>query len=110
VLTAIASLVLAVMVFGISWLVGCLGAMGAIGFGVIILFSLQPWMTQVDATYTLGDAALQMTTAKECQEAGYHYTRNEIFLKVRMILMEAANLDRDEITPEKRLQGDLGLE
>jgi hypothetical protein len=65
---------------------------------------------EVDPSYTLGDAALRMTTAEQCRDAGYRLTRNEIFLKVREVLVEACNLERDEITPEKTLQGDLGIE
>lgn len=64
----------------------------------------------VDPTYTLGDAALRMTTAEQCREAGYRFNHNEIFLKLREVLVEACNLERDEITPEKTLQGDLGIE
>jgi acyl carrier protein len=35
---------------------------------------------------------------------------NEIYGKVARILVEALNVDEDELTPEARLQGDLGAE
>jgi len=38
------------------------------------------------------------------------YTREEIFAKVRDTLVEALNTDEDQVTPQARLQGDLGAE
>jgi acyl carrier protein len=37
-------------------------------------------------------------------------TRDEVFVKVRETLVEALNLDHEEITPGATLQGDLGAE
>src|SRR5207253_2239697 len=37
-------------------------------------------------------------------------TRDEIYSKVSATLVEALNVDEDEITPESTLQGDLGAE
>jgi len=38
------------------------------------------------------------------------YTRDEIFAKVASTLVEALNVDEDQVTPQARLQGDLGAE
>src|SRR5215475_676865 len=37
-------------------------------------------------------------------------TRDEIYTKVSATLVEALNVDEDDITPESTLQGDLGAE
>jgi acyl carrier protein len=37
-------------------------------------------------------------------------TRDEIYTKVSATLVEALNVDEDEVTPEATLQGDLGAE
>jgi len=37
-------------------------------------------------------------------------TRDEIYEKVSATLVEALNVDEDEVTPEATLQGDLGAE
>ena len=37
-------------------------------------------------------------------------TQDEIFAKVPRTLVEALNVDEDEVTPTPRLQGDLGAE
>src|SRR5437763_9773075 len=37
-------------------------------------------------------------------------TRDEIYSKVSAMLVEALNVDEDEVTPEATLQGDLGAE
>jgi hypothetical protein len=57
---------------------------------------------------TLGEAALAMTTGDECRAAGYRFTQNEIFLKVRRIVAEVGGLDPAEIKPEKSFR-DLGF-
>src|SRR5437588_3451671 len=37
-------------------------------------------------------------------------TRDEIYTKVSATLVEALNVDEDDVTPESTLQGDLGAE
>ena len=37
-------------------------------------------------------------------------TQDDIFAKVRKTLVEALNVDDDQVTPDARLQGDLGAE
>jgi hypothetical protein len=61
------------------------------------------WAIAIDPELTIGEAALRMTTAEDCREAGYCFTSNEIFLKVRQVLVDALNIDPEEITPETKL-------
>ncbi len=72
----------------------------AIVAAIVAFVALIPWADDVDPSYTLGDAALGMTSVQECREAGYQLTRHEIFLKVRVCLAEASGVPYEEITPE----------
>jgi hypothetical protein len=67
------------------------------------LIALRPWANDIDPCYTLGDAALRMTTIHECRKAGYQLTHNEVFMKVRVVLVEALNLTNTDVKPESKL-------
>jgi hypothetical protein len=75
----IASGLLMLAVLPYSW--ACVAT--ALVAGIVAFLALEPWVTEVDPSCTLGDAALGMTSVGECREAGYRFTRNEIFVKVR---------------------------
>jgi hypothetical protein len=59
--------------------------------------------TEIDPGYTLGDVALGMTSTRECREAGYQFTRNEIFCKVRFIFMRWGGVKRSRFTRDKTM-------
>ena len=75
----------------------------AIIAGIAAFFALLPWATVIDPSYTLGDAALGMTSVRECRAAGYQFTHNEIFLKVRRALVHAYNLSYADVKLESKL-------
>jgi hypothetical protein len=80
----------------------------AIVVGACTWFLLKRKWIEVDGSYTLGEAALRMTTPEHCSDAAYRLTRNEIFLKIQMVLVEALNVERDEVTPEAKLDELIG--
>jgi hypothetical protein len=53
--------------------------------------------------HTLGQLVIYSTCFAEHKESGYRWTRNEIELKVRMIIAEMAGLPLDAVQPETRL-------
>jgi hypothetical protein len=85
-----------------------IGLLLAVAMGGLVVWGMVDVRAQ-RCEITLGDAALAMTTGDECRAAGYQFTRNEIFLKVRRIIAEVGGLDPAKITPEKTLQ-DLDFE
>jgi hypothetical protein len=52
---------------------------------------------------TVGELVIWMTNFGEHKESGYQWTRNEIALKVRIILSESTGVDLDDIQPETTL-------
>jgi hypothetical protein len=81
----------------------CVCVPTAIVAAIVAFVALIPWADDVDPSYTLADAALGMTSVQECQEAGYRLTRHEIFLKVRVCLVEATDVPYDEVNPDSKL-------
>jgi hypothetical protein len=72
----------------------------AIFAGVAAYLALAPWAKEVDPSCTLGDAALNMTSVRECREAGYQFTRNEIFVKVRSAISVSLGVPISQINRE----------
>ena len=73
----------------------------ALLLGVILAWLLLRMLAkEIDPTYTLGDAALRMTALRECREAGYRFTHNEIFWKVRASLAGCCGVPYARIKPE----------
>jgi hypothetical protein len=77
--------------------------------GIVLGYILHRLAVGIDPAYTLGDAALTLTTADQCRDAEYCLNRKEVFLKVRRVIAAASRVDLDEITPETKFS-DLGLE
>jgi hypothetical protein len=48
----------------------------------------------------VGELVLYMTRFADHKESGYRWTRNEIELKVRLIIAESMGLDVDDVRPE----------
>jgi hypothetical protein len=53
---------------------------------------------------TVGELVLGMTCFAEHKASGYRWTRNEIELKVRLILADSLGLPLEDIRPECSLQ------
>lgn len=51
---------------------------------------------------TVGEVVIYATSFPEHKDSGYRWTRNEIALKVRMIVAESAGLPLEAIQPETR--------
>jgi hypothetical protein len=49
---------------------------------------------------TVGELVIYMTRFSEHKESGYRWTRNEIELKVRLIVAECLGIDLDAVRPE----------
>ncbi len=49
---------------------------------------------------TVGELVILMTHFADHKESGYRWTRNEIELKVRLIIAESLGLDVDDVRPE----------
>jgi hypothetical protein len=64
--------------------------------------------TEIDRSLTIGDAVLRATSGRQCTEADYRFTRNEIFLKVRQIVASSLGVNPSQIRPETNLMDDLG--
>ena len=91
-----------------GWWCTILGSAPFVGLAVLsILFRF--CATEIDASLTIGDAVLKATSGRQCVEAGYRFTRNEIFLKVRLCIAKSAGIDAAMITPEVPLS-ELGLD
>ena len=71
-------------------------------FAVCILCDRHVPASEIDPSLTVGDLVLAMTSGRECREAGYRLTRNEIFFKVRLIFAASLGFPVDEIKPETR--------
>lgn len=71
--------------------------------GICIFWLLGKFAKELDPEFTLGDAALLMTSVKECRDAGYQFTSNEVFVKVRATVSDFLNVPRSQITRETRL-------
>jgi hypothetical protein len=52
----------------------------------------------------VGELVIAMTCFREHKDSGYRWARNEIELKVRLILAESLGLDLDEVLPECTLR------
>ena len=48
----------------------------------------------------VGELVIYMTRFSEHKESGYRWTRNEIELKVRLIIAECLGIDLDAVRPE----------
>ena len=80
---------------------------------VTVLFAIIGWsiggmvvgsvVTDLDLQFTIGDAAMLMTSAEDCRDAQYVFNRKEIFLKIRALLADTSGIDRNEIKRETRL-------
>jgi hypothetical protein len=85
--------------------------LGAILVPIAIGWTLSHFFAKdIEPTLTVGDAVLAMTSARECQEAGYRLSRNEIFLKVRLIVASNLGVNASEIKPETNFVEDLGVD
>jgi hypothetical protein len=49
---------------------------------------------------TVGEMVLHLTSVREHQDSGYRWTRNEITLKVRLIIAENLGVPLDDVRPE----------
>ena len=97
---------LACLGFGlVVWPTGwCTILLGAIGAGVATLcFHFRYTAAEIAPLLSVGELVLGMTSGRECRAAEYRLNRKEIFVKLRVILSDAANLDPDQITPETNL-------
>ena len=52
---------------------------------------------------TVGEFVIYLTRFGDHKESGYRWTRNEITLKVRMIVAESVGLPLEAVQPETRL-------
>jgi hypothetical protein len=52
---------------------------------------------------TVGELVIYMTRFGEHKDSAYRWTRNEIELKVRLIIAESLGLDLDDVRPESTL-------
>jgi len=66
--------------------------------------------TAIEPSMTVGDLVLAITTPSDCREAGYRLSRNEIFLKVRLIVASSLGVDPAQIKPETNFVEDLGVD
>jgi hypothetical protein len=84
---------------------------GAIIVAVLAGWSLSDFFAKdIEPTLTVGDAVITMTSARECEEAGYRLSRNAIFLKVRLIVASSLGVNASEIKPETNFAEDLGAD
>jgi hypothetical protein len=93
------------VVFQVFWpMVFCWPAVISLTIGNVVACLLYLyWTDEVDPTYTVGDAALGMTTPEQCHDAEYRLNRKEIFLKVRRVLAYVTGTQPDEIRPSTKL-------
>ena len=78
----------------------CLWALVALVIGMAVMYLLYfTWTEEIDPGYTVGDAALAMTSPEQCNDADYRLNRKEIFLKVRRVLAYVSGVEPHEITP-----------
>jgi hypothetical protein len=110
-LSAIAVIPATALLCPINFALGAVAtAMLPILVGCLVAYGLSDAAVEIDPKLTIGDATLAATTATQCVDAEYRFTRNEIFLKVRRIVAEAAGVDPEDVTGDTSFQGDLGLE
>jgi hypothetical protein len=65
--------------------------------------------TEIDSDYTLGEVVLDLTSARECREAGYQFTRNEISRKVCIVVARNLGVVRAALKPETSWE-EMGVE
>jgi len=79
---------------------------------LLVAFALAPvvcWATRRRAVHfpigltTVGEMVIYATHFADHKGSGYRWTRNEIALKVRMIVAEGAGLPLEAIQPETRV-------
>jgi len=90
------AILLAWLLYANCWIV----LMGAIAVGIVAIWTADFWAAEFDPSLTLGDIVLAMTSMKECREAGYRPTQNEIAFKVREIIANGLGVLMSEITTE----------
>ena len=94
--SVICSVILVLYILPNFW--ACITA--AVVAGTATFASLKSWTTEIDPSYSLGDAALRMTSVRECRETGYRLTRNEIFVKVRSTISGSLGVPLSQIKRE----------
>jgi hypothetical protein len=59
---------------------------------------------------TVGELAVYCTHFPSHRNSGHRWTRNEIEMKIKFVLVEALNVSMEDIRPDSRLWADLGAE
>jgi hypothetical protein len=70
----------------------------------------RPWAVELPPSpRTVGEMVFYLTNFREHRDSGYRWTRNDIALKVRLIVAEAAGLPLDKVRPDSTW-AELGLD
>lgn len=86
------------------------GLLAIIPLGFLVYGASRPWAVHFPlGLQTAGELTLHLTRLGDHRDSGYRPTRNEILIKVRLVLAYALNRPLADVRPESTLQ-DLGAE